>query len=82
MKYIFTLAVLIISACDSPSIETIKIGSKETEYLYIKDFSNNLKAKNIILVIGDGTGLNQITLSSWAQRASRFLQKLATMDKR
>jgi len=63
MKYIFTLAVLIISACDSSNIETIKIGSKETEYLYIKDFSNNLKAKNIILVIGDGTGLNQITLS-------------------
>jgi len=63
MKYIFILAVLIISACDSSNTEKIKIGSKETEYLYIKDFPHDLKAKNIILVVGDGTGLNQIMVS-------------------
>lgn len=64
MKYIFLLVVLVISSCDtSNKTEFIKIGSKETEFIEIKDFPDNLKAKNIILAIGDGVGPNHITLS-------------------
>jgi len=64
MKFLIIFIALVISSCDSSkNTESIKIGSKETEYLEIKNFSDNLKAKNIILVIGDGLALNQITLS-------------------
>ena len=64
MKYIFLLIVLVISSCDtSKKTESISIGTKKTEFIEIKDFPNNLKAKNIILAIGDGVGPNQITLS-------------------
>ena len=64
MKYIFLLVVIVISSCDtSNKTEFIKIGSKETEFIEIKDFPDNLKAKNIILAIGDGVGPNHITLS-------------------
>ena len=64
MKFFIIFIALVISSCDSSkNTESIKIGSKETEYLEIKNFSDNLKAKNIILVIGDGLALNQITLS-------------------
>ena len=64
MKYIFLLIVLVISSCDtSKTTESISIGTKKTEFIEIKDFPNNLKAKNIILAIGDGVGPNQITLS-------------------
>ena len=63
MKYIFLIAILVISSCDtSKKTESISIGTKETEVIEIKNFSDNLKAKNIILVIGDGVGPNQITL--------------------
>ncbi|MDC2972581.1 alkaline phosphatase, partial [Gammaproteobacteria bacterium] len=47
----------------SKKTESISIGTKKTEFIEIKDFPNNLKAKNIILAIGDGVGPNQITLS-------------------
>ena len=64
MKYIFLIVILVISSCDtSKKTESISIGTKETEFIEIKDFSDNLKAKNIILAIGDGVGPNQITLS-------------------
>ena len=64
MKYIFVLLILSITSCNfSEKTESVKIGSKETEFIEIKDFSDDLKAKNIILVIGDGVGPNQITLS-------------------
>ena len=64
MKYIFLLIVLVISSCDtSKKTESISIGTKKTEFIEIKDFPNNLKAKNVILAIGDGVGPNQITLS-------------------
>ncbi len=64
MKYIFLIVILVISSCDtSKKTESISIGTKETEVIEIKNFSDNLKAKNIILVIGDGVGPNQITLS-------------------
>ena len=64
MKYIFVLLILSVTSCNfSEKTESVKIGSKETEFIEIKDFPDNLKAKNIILVIGDGVGPNQITLS-------------------
>jgi len=66
MKYILTIAILILSACDSSNIEVIKIGSEKTEYLNIEEFPHGLKAKNIILAVGDGTGLNQVMLSRLA----------------
>ena len=66
MKYILTIAILIISACDSSNTEEIKIGSEKTEYLNIEEFPHGLKAKNIILAVGDGTGLNQVMLSRLA----------------
>jgi alkaline phosphatase len=66
MKYILTIAILIISACDSSNTEVIKIGSEKTEYLNIEEFPQGLKAKNIILAVGDGTGLNQVMLSRLA----------------
>ena len=64
MKHLFVLIVLIVSSCDSyDNSEKIKIGSEKTEFLEIKNFPNNLKAKNIILLVGDGLALNHITLS-------------------
>ena len=55
MKYIFLLIVLVTSSCDtSKKTESIAIGTKKTEFIEIKDFPNNLKAKNIILAIGVG----------------------------
>ena len=44
-------------------VEYIAIGSEETKSLEIASFDASTKPKNIILIIGDGTGLNQITLS-------------------
>tara|TARA_B100001175_G_scaffold295357_1_gene283334 strand:- start:788 stop:1912 length:1125 start_codon:yes stop_codon:yes gene_type:complete len=66
MKYILTIAILLISACDSSNTEVIKIGSEKTEYLNIEEFPQGLKAKNIILAVGDGAGLNQVMLSRLA----------------
>src|SRR5210317_641495 len=43
--------------------EKIKIGNKQTKNINITSFEKNQKPKNIILIIGDGTGLNQVTLS-------------------
>ena len=43
--------------------EKIKIGSKITDVIEIHSFSKDERPKNIILIIGDGTGLNQIALS-------------------
>ena len=64
MKYISVLLILSVTSCNfSEQTESITIGSKETEFIKIKDFPDNLKAKNIILAIGDGVGPNQITLS-------------------
>ena len=64
MKYTFVFAILLITSCNfSEQTESVKIGSKKTELNEIKDFPDNLKAKNIILAIGDGVGPNQITLT-------------------
>ena len=44
-------------------VEYISIGTQATKALEIASFDAAAKPKNIILIIGDGTGLNQITLS-------------------
>jgi len=44
-------------------VEYISIGTQPTKALEIASFDAAAKPKNIILIIGDGTGLNQITLS-------------------
>ena len=46
-----------------PNTEKIKIGNKQINNINIASFEKNQKPKNIILIIGDGTGLNQVTLS-------------------
>ena len=60
------LAVVFIfslMACSSP-VEQILYGNEALSKLEIKEFEG--RPKNIILLIGDGTGLNQITLSRMA----------------
>ena len=44
-------------------VEYIPIGTQVTKTLEIASFNAAAKPKNVILIIGDGTGLNQITLS-------------------
>lgn len=60
------LAVVFIfslMACSSP-VEQILYGNEVLSKLEIKEFEG--RPKNIILLIGDGTGLNQITISRMA----------------
>jgi len=52
-----------LMACSSP-VEQILYGNEVLSKLEIKEFEG--RPKNIILLIGDGTGLNQITLSRMA----------------
>ena len=61
---IFTLLVLI--ACSKEKTETVKMGSKDSDLLEIKNFSESTKPKNIILAVADGAGLNHITVSRLA----------------
>ena len=64
MKYIFFLVIFFITSCDSSKkIESMKIGSEKTKFLEIKNFPDNLKAKNVIFVVGDGAGFSNVTLS-------------------
>ena len=52
-----------LMACSSP-VEQIPYGNEVLSKLEIKEFEG--RPKNIILLMGDGTGLNQITLSRMA----------------
>ena len=64
MRFILFLVIFFITSCDSSKkIESMKIGSKETKFLEIKHFPDNLKAKNVIFIVGDGAGFSQVTLS-------------------
>ncbi len=62
---IITLGCLIslLSNQSKSKIEYIEIGNEGTKSIETVVFSKDKKPKNIILLIGDGTGLNQITLS-------------------
>ena len=46
--------------------EFIQMGQKETEFIKIKSFSSDKKPKNIIFLVGDGAGLNQISVARLA----------------
>ena len=61
---IFTLLILI--ACSNEKTETVMMGSKDSELLEIKNFSESTKPKNIILAVADGAGLNHITVTRLA----------------
>ena len=63
MKNTYLLILIFLFGCSNSEFETLPIGSSETDYLNIIDFSENQTPKNIVLVVGDGTGINQITLS-------------------
>ena len=63
MKNTYLLILIFLFGCSNSEFETLPIGSSETDYLNIIDFPENQKPKNIVLVVGDGTGINQITLS-------------------
>ena len=63
MKNTYLLIFIFLFGCSNSEFESLPIGSSETEYLNIIDFPNNQKPKNIVFVVGDGTGINQIALS-------------------
>lgn len=58
-----TVFIFSLIACSSP-VEQIPYGNEVLSKLEIKEFEG--RPKNIILLIGDGAGLNQITLSRMA----------------
>tara|TARA_B100001175_G_scaffold12_1_gene16 strand:+ start:2780 stop:3922 length:1143 start_codon:yes stop_codon:yes gene_type:complete len=62
--YIF---FFILVSCSNEKTETVQIGNKKTEILEIKSFDDSEIPKNIILVVGDGAGLNQIMISRIAE---------------
>jgi len=66
MQKLYLVILIFLVGCSGSSEESIKMGFKDTEILEIKRFTEESKAKNVILVIGDGTGINQITLSRMA----------------
>lgn len=66
MQKLYLVILIFLVGCSGSSEESIKMGFKDTEIVEIKRFTEESKAKNVILVIGDGTGINQITLSRMA----------------
>ena len=73
MKKIFLLLIsvliiillLVIYELNSNKLksEFVEIGTNDTRLIEIKSFALERKPKNIILIIGDGVGLNQIAIS-------------------
>ena len=57
------ITYLIFFNQNSLKVEYIAIGNQKTKNIPIASFDTAAKPKNIILIIGDGTGFNQITLS-------------------
>ena len=64
MKYFFFFLFFSLLAV-SEKVEYIELGSEIQDPVKIKSFEK-VKPKNIILLIGDGTGFNQIALSRMA----------------
>ena len=70
--FISILVIIFLTSCNfifnnnNAGIEEVNFGTKKTELLTIKNFPDNQTPKNIILVIGDGTGINHITLARLA----------------
>ena len=73
MKKIFLLLIsvliiillLVIYELNSNKLksEFVEIGTNDTRLIEIKSFASERKPKNIILIVGDGVGLNQIAIS-------------------
>ena len=66
MKKIFLASFFFLSSCSEPVFEYIPIAEAESKLIKIENFNKDQNPKNIILLIGDGTGLSQITLSRLA----------------
>ena len=66
------LVIIFLTSCNfifnnnNAGIEEVNFGTKKTELLKIKSFPDNQTPRNIILVIGDGTGINHTTLARLA----------------
>ena len=66
------LVIIFLTSCNfifnnnNAGIEEVNFGTKKTELLKIKSFQENQTPRTIILVIGDGTGINHITLARLA----------------
>ena len=58
---LFVLFCLLVQS--KTKIEYIPIGKAGPNLIEINSFKKNVKPKNIIFIIGDGTGLSQIALS-------------------
>ena len=63
-KYLLLLSVAILSSCQDGTVveESVLIGA-ETNAAETLEQNPNIKAKNIILFIGDGMGPNQVALA-------------------
>ena len=66
-KYLLLFSVVILSSCQDGNVveEAVLIGT-ETNAAETLEQNPNIKAKNIILFIGDGMGPNQVALARFA----------------
>ena len=66
-KYLLLLSVAILSSCQDGTVveESVLIGA-ETNAAETLEQNPNIKAKNIILFIGDGMGPNQVALARFS----------------
>lgn len=77
---ITTLSFLIITSCNAPQDSKEKPKEVANTIQYIKEkglttFISNKRPKNVILLIGDGMGLTQITAGSIAKKTPLILEK-------
>jgi len=66
-KYLSLFSLVILSSCQDGTVaeEAVLIGT-ETNAAETLEQNPNIKAKNIILFIGDGMGPNQVALARFA----------------
>ena len=66
MKKALFASLFFLYSCSEPVFEYVPLAQAETKLISIEKFNKEQSPKNIILLIGDGTGLSQITLSRLA----------------
>ena len=66
MKKALFASLFFLYSCSEPVFEYVPLAQAETKLISIENFKKDQSPKNIILLIGDGTGLSQITLSRLA----------------
>ena len=66
MKKALFASLFFLYSCSEPVFEYVPLAQAETKLISIEKFNKDQSPKNIILLIGDGTGLSQITLSRLA----------------